>query len=62
MPVGKSASELLSAAKSVVGDAALKGGAREEPLSTEAKIMGAVVIALVAGGSLKGLVDYLIAD
>jgi TM2 domain-containing membrane protein YozV len=66
---GKSASELLSAATdgksaatSVVGDAALKGGAREEPLSTEAKIMGAVVIALVAGGSLKGLVDYLIAD
>lgn len=35
------------------------GGAREEPLTTEAQIMGATVIALIAGGSLKGLVDYL---
>jgi len=35
------------------------GGAREESLTTEAQIMGATVIALIAGGSLKGLVDYL---
>ena len=35
-----------------------KGGARDE-LSTEAQILGATVIALIAGGSLKGLVDYL---
>jgi hypothetical protein len=35
------------------------GGARDEPLTTEAQIMGATVIALIAGGSLKGLVDYL---
>jgi len=34
------------------------GGARDE-LSTEAQILGATVIALIAGGSLKGLVDYL---
>ena len=38
------------------------GGAREEPLSTEAQIMGATVIALIAGGSLKGLVDYLMKE
>jgi len=31
----------------------------EEPLSTEAQIMGATLIALIAGGSLKGLVDYI---
>jgi hypothetical protein len=35
------------------------GGARDEPLTTEAQIMGATVIALIAGGSLKGLIDYL---
>jgi hypothetical protein len=39
-----------------------RGGAREEPLSTEAQIMGATVIALIAGGSLKGLVDYLMKE
>ena len=38
------------------------GGARKEPLSTEAQIMGATVIALIAGGSLKGLVDYLMKE
>jgi hypothetical protein len=36
------------------------GGA--QPLSTEAQIMGATVIALIAGGSLKGLVDYLMKE
>ena len=40
----------------------MAGGAREEPLSTEAQIMGATVIALIAGGSLKGLVDYLMKE
>jgi len=46
-----------------VGAAGLySGGAREEPLSTEAQIMGATVIALIAGGSLKGLVDYLMKE
>ena len=41
---------------------AATGGAREEPLSTEAQIMGATVLALIAGGSLKGLVDYLMKE
>ena len=39
-----------------------KGGYRstkEETLTVEAQIMGATVVALIAGGSLKGLVDYL---
>ena len=35
-----------------------KGGSRSE-LSSESQILGATVIALVAGGSLKGLIDYL---
>ena len=35
---------------------------KEESLSTEAHIMGATVIALIAGGSLKGLVDYLMPE
>jgi len=36
-----------------------EGGAHPEELSTEAQILGATVVALIAGGSLKGLVDYL---
>jgi TM2 domain-containing membrane protein YozV len=40
-----------------------KGGARSDTdLSLEAQIMGASVIALIAGGSLKGLVDYLMVE
>ena len=31
-------------------------------LSTEAQVMGTVVVALIAGGSLKGLVDYLMIE
>ena len=38
------------------------GGARKEHLSTEAQVMGAAVVALIAGGSLKGLVDYLMTE
>jgi hypothetical protein len=38
------------------------GGARKEELSTEAQIMAATVVALIAGGSLKGLVDYLMVE
>jgi hypothetical protein len=38
-----------------------QGGARES-LSLESQIMGAVVVALIAGGSLKGLVDYLFTE
>ena len=32
----------------------------EEPLSTEAQIMGATILALIVGGSVKGLVDYML--
>jgi len=44
------------------------GGAREkvsddaEPLSLEATLMGAVIVALIAGGSLKGVVDYIMKE
>ena len=40
------------------------GGARhqEDPLSTEAQIMAAAIVALIAGGSLKGVVDYLMVE
>jgi hypothetical protein len=54
----------ISSGGSAGGAEALKlfkqgGGAYPEELSTEAQILGATVIALIAGGSLKGLVDYL---
>jgi hypothetical protein len=35
------------------------GGGRTEPLSYEAKILGATIGALVVGGGIKGLVDHL---
>ena len=44
----------------------MTGGARheeqKEPMSTEAQVMGAALIAIIAGGSLKGLIDYLTAE
>jgi hypothetical protein len=40
---------------------AMKGGARED-LSLESQIMGVSIVALIAGGSLKGLVDYLMTE
>jgi hypothetical protein len=36
------------------------GGARAEPMSTEAKIAAAVIAALASAGALKGLVDFLV--
>jgi hypothetical protein len=33
-----------------------------EPLSAEAQIFGAVTVALISGGVIKGLVDYLVAE
>lgn len=45
-----------------------RGGARREanreanPISTEGKILGAVTVALIAGGALKGVVDSLIKE
>jgi len=38
-----------------------KGGYRQE-LSLESHIMGASIAALIAGGSLKGLIDYIMAQ
>ena len=34
-----------------------RGGSLEE-LSTESQVMGGIIVALLAGGSLKGLIDY----
>jgi hypothetical protein len=41
-----------------------KGGADEEaePLSLEANLMGATIVALIAGGSLKGVIDYMMKE
>jgi hypothetical protein len=33
-----------------------------QTLTTEAQIMGTVIVALIAGGSLKGLVDYIMTE
>lgn len=38
---------------------AQKGGARTEPLSTEAKVFGATTIALIGGGVIKYMIDSL---
>ena len=38
------------------------GGAKTESLSTEAQIFGAVTVALIGGGAIKGLVDYLMKE
>lgn len=41
-----------------------KGGAHvsnETPLSTEAKVLGAAVFAIIAGGGIKGLINYCVA-
>ena len=42
------------------------GGARsskkDNDLSTEAKVLGAAVIAIVGGGALKAIVDSLVAE
>jgi len=40
------------------------GGARhqDDSLSTEAQIMAAAIVALIAGGSLKGVIDYLMVE
>lgn len=42
----------------------LSGGARNEGsgISTEGKILGAVTVALIAGGALKGVIDSLIKE
>jgi hypothetical protein len=39
-----------------------RGGALPESLSTESQIFGAVTVALMSGGIIKGLVDYLVAE
>lgn len=40
----------------------MRGGAHPEPLSVDAQILGAVTIAVIAAGSLKGIVDYLMKE
>ena len=52
---------VLSSAAKTIGPAQA-GGARAEPLSTEAQVFGAVTMALIGGGVIKGLVDYLITE
>lgn len=59
----KAAQDPLGAAASVIRNQA--GGARrsaDTELSTEAKVLGAAVVALVGGGALKAAVDYLVAE
>jgi len=62
-PLAAVANPLAAVANPLAAAAKTKqtGGAKED-LSTESQIMGASIIALIAGGSLKGLVDYLMAE
>ena len=55
------ASKKLAASKYHGARDLLKGGAHSE-LSTESQVMGAVLVAILAGGSLKGLIDYTMTD
>lgn len=53
--------EAQEAASAALSAATQRGGARSEPaLSTEAKIIGAVLIALIGGGAVKATVDTLL--
>jgi len=60
--LGNATGGMGSALGSMFGSKMQIGGARKEPLSTEAKILGASIIAIITGGGLKGLVDYLIKE
>ena len=65
VPAAPAASPAAPAAAPQAGGARIKKTKYKEPedaLSTEAQLMGATVIALIAGGSLKGLVDYLMPE
>jgi len=42
--------------------AQIGGAVKEEPLSTEAQVFGAVTVALIGGGVIKSLVDYLVKE
>jgi hypothetical protein len=57
-----SAADALNAARRAAAGLDQRGGARNAPLSTESKILGAAVIALITGGGMKGLVDYLMKE
>lgn len=55
---------VLSSAAKTIGPApsVLKQAGGAQPLSTEAQVFGAVTVALIGGGVIKGLVDYLITE
>jgi hypothetical protein len=47
----------LSATKQWALKVAKQGGGAHDELSVESQIMGATILALIIGGSLKGLID-----
>lgn len=59
--IAREAAKAAAAAPSTVNQA---GGARREPsgLSTDAMALGAVVAALVGGGALKAVIDYIVSE
>jgi TM2 domain-containing membrane protein YozV len=61
---GGGAAEGPSASSAASSAAIHRGGARHDAstISTEGKILGAVTVALVAGGALKGAIDYLVKE
>lgn len=74
-PLGAVQQQLADKGSSVIGDALkasgglpmMRGGAHQgngarEELSTEAKILGAVIVALTVGGGMKATVDWMMAD
>ena len=53
----------LSALESIsIPSSVQRGGGRNSELSTEAKALGAAVIAIIGGGALKAIVDSLVAE
>ena len=56
------ASKFLSAGQKQQLGAQVGGAVKEEPLSTEAQVFGAVTVALIGGGVIKSLVDYLVKE
>ncbi len=60
---GSAAGRIEQATAALKGEiAGQKGGARNESLSTEGTVLGATVIALIAGGAIKIAVDSLVGN
>ena len=59
---GKFAAAIAAKAAQPPAPVQAGGAYKEEELSAEAQVFGAVTVALISGGAIKGLVDYLMQE